>query len=389
MSANDSRSSALATLGWVIAAGALGALGAIWYLGKQKAPAPPPAAAVAPAPALAPAIAEGPSTPVEPATEQVVRQALPAVVTVVTDEGRGSAFFIAPDRLLTNAHVVGHAGWVKLEAQDGSEADASVEREDEDYDVAVLKVRQPKAGQAVLSLGSLDQTRTGEPVIAIGSPLGMLQNSVTQGILSGYRQIGQAVYLQTDAALNPGNSGGPLLDRRGVVVGINSAVTRGAQGLNFALVIDHAKALMDKGSAAMDHLPPGFTVQNMTPDGLPTQSDRDRDAGQRTYEARLAEASKYADSIDTAWSRLMSQGWNGRVEGAFDRGWYALYAPGSLQGAPIPGYEDSYNRILAAANLVKTRLGATEEDARKAGVFPGTRRDLRHKYRLDYPGWDR
>ena len=386
--------SSTAALGWVVAAGALGALGAGLYLGKQKTQVPPEPKAAAVAAPSAP-IPVPPPLPThadaDPSTEQIVQNALPAVVTVETDEGRGSAFFIAPDRLLTNAHVVGHHAGVRLKGEDGVETDATVERADADYDIAILVIRQPKADQAKLDLGSLDQTRTGEQVIAIGSPLGMLQNTVTKGILSGYREMGSTIYVQTDAALNPGNSGGPLLDSHGVVIGINSAIIRGAQGLNFAIAIDHAKALLEHGSAALAHLPAGFTagVQNLTPNGLPSESDQKREEGQKLYETRLAELSKYADSLDTAWARFMSEGWDGRVVGTFDRGWYSLFTLGALEGAPISGYDATFNRLLAAADQWKARLESTEEDARQAGVLPGVRRDLRRQSRTDYPGWDR
>ena len=374
----------------MVAAGALGALGAVWYLGRQKTQVQPVPQALAAVPALLPPPpASAPSPGLT--TEQIVRDALPAVVTVETDEGRGSAFFVAPDRLLTNAHVVGRNAWVRLKGQDGLDLDATVERTDTDYDVAVLKVRQPKAGQATLALGSLDQTRAGEQVIAIGSPLGLLQNTVTKGILSGYRQLGPTLLVQTDAALNPGNSGGPLLDGRGLVIGINSAVIRGAQGLNFAIAIDHGKALLDHGSAALAHLPVGFVgqVQNLTPNGLPTESDQQRDAGAKLYETRLAQLSRYADSLDAAWGRFMSVGWDGKVAGSFDRGFYALWTPGALQGAVASGYEQNFTSLRAAADQLKANLESMEEDARKAGVYPGVRRDLRRQYRLDYPGWDR
>lgn len=388
--------SVAATLGWVVAAAALGALGAVWYLGRQNAqpqmPAPAQAASAPSVPALAaPAAPAAPPPEAALSTEQIVQDALPAVVTVETDEGRGSAFFVGPDRLLTNAHVVGRNAWVRLKGQDGLLLDATVDRTDTDYDVAVLRIRQPKAGQATLALGSLDQTRAGEQVIAIGSPLGMLQNTVTKGILSGFRQMGPTLLVQTDAALNPGNSGGPLLDERGVVIGINSAIIRGTQGLNFAIAIDHAKALLEHGSAALAHLPAGFSgqVQNLTPNGLPTQSDQQREAGEKLYEARLAQLSRYADSLDAAWARFMAQGWDGRVSGSFDRGWYALWTPGALQGGVVSGYERTFASLRAAADEVKAKLQSTEEDARQAGVFPGIRRDLRRQYRLDYPGWDR
>ena len=384
-------SSAAATLGWVVAAAAVGALGAVWYLGKAQPPAPAgpkPAVALVATPAPQP-LAAHPDAGLT--TEQVVHNALPAVVTVETSEGRGSAFFVAPDRLLTNAHVVGREAGVRLKGPDGLDLDATVDRVDTDYDLAVLRIRQPKPGQATLTLGSLDQTRPGEQVIAIGSPLGMLQNTVTKGILSGYRQIGPTLYVQTDAALNPGNSGGPLLDGRGVVVGINSAVIRGAQGLNFAIAIDHARALLDSGSAALAHLPAGFTaaVQNLTPDGLSSQSDRDRAEGQKAYEARLAHVSGEADALDLDWEQFMAECWDGKQTGTFTHKWFALWTPGSLQGKVASGYEDLYQKFQDTAARIKKELQDAEEAAREAGVYPGLRRDLRQKYRLDDPVWDR
>lgn len=314
MAPQEPRSSSLspfAVLGWIFAAGALGALGAVWYLGRAKAAAPAPAATLpVPAP-VAPSAVAGPppAVPAELTPEQIVKQALPAVVTVETDEGRGSAFFVAPDRLVTNAHVVGRNAWVRLKGQGGLELDATVDRTDSDCDLAVLKLRAPRPGQAVLPLGSLAEARAGEPVIAIGSPLGLLQNSVTQGILSGFRKLGPAVLIQSDAALNPGNSGGPLLDRQGRVIGVNSAMIRGAQGLSFSIAIDHARALLDKGSAALAQLPAGFTgaIQNLTPDGVPTESDQQRASGVQLYETRLAALAKYADALDSACDQFFGK----------------------------------------------------------------------------------
>ena len=390
MSEQD-QSSSFALVGWVIAAAALGALGAVWYLGRQKSEVALPHMAAAAAPSSVAPPTPALSTTTALSTEEIVQKALPAVVTVETSEGRGSAFFVAPGRLLTNAHVVGSNAWVKLKGQDNLSLDATVERSDTDYDVAILAVRQPNPKQTFLTLGSMEQTRTGEQVIVIGSPLGLLQNSVTQGILSGYRQMGPMLLLQTDAALNPGNSGGPLLDHQGRVIGINSAMIRGAQGLSFAIAIDHGKALLDKGSAVLAHMPMGFTgsMQNLTPGGLPTESDKERDGGAQLYEARLAQLSRYADSLDAAWTRFVAYDWDGKVVGSFDRGFYALWTPGALQGSVLQGYEQNFATLRATADELKGKLESAEEDARKAGVYPGVRRDLRHQYRLDYPGWDR
>src|SRR5207237_3250742 len=87
--------------------------------------------------------------------------------------------------------------------------------------------------------------RVGQEVIAIGSPLGTLQNTVTRGIVSAIRETGNATLVQTDAAINPGNSGGPLIDRNGAAIGITTMGYMQRQGLNFAVAIDHARALLE------------------------------------------------------------------------------------------------------------------------------------------------
>lgn len=377
-------------LGWVVAAGAAGALVAVYLLGRGKA-APPPAPA-APAISAAPVVSAAPvpvSSPTEISTEAIVKQALPAVVTVETSEGSGSAFFVAPDRLITNAHVVGRNAWARIKGPNSLELDATVDRVDADYDLAVLKLSRPVQGQVTLPFGSITQAHPGDAVIAIGSPLGVLQGTVTKGILSGFRQIGPSLMIQTDAALNPGNSGGPLLDRNGAVIGVNSAGIKGAQGLNFAIAIDHVRALLDHGSAVLSSLPMGVQVQNLTPDGPVAESERERDAGQKTYESQLARISRYADGLDIDWERFMAEYWEGEQTRSFSHKWFALWTPGSLQGKVRHGYEDLYQKFQDTAAQLRKQLQDAEEAARKAGVFPGTRRDLRQKYHLDDPIWDR
>ena len=95
------------------------------------------------------------------------------------------------------------------------------------------------------------QARVGQEVIAIGSALGVLSNTVTRGIVSAVRQVGAVTLVQTDAAINPGNSGGPLLDRQGMVIGVNSMTVgqAGGEGVAFAVAIDHVTQLLDSGRA--------------------------------------------------------------------------------------------------------------------------------------------
>ena len=113
-----------------------------------------------------------------------------------------------------------------------------------DLDLALLKLSTPPADQPIASLGSAAGVRSGQEVVAIGSALGVLQNTVTRGIVSGVRQAGSVTLIQTDAAINPGNSGGPLVDRAGNVIGINTMGVAEAQGISFAVSVDHVRELL-------------------------------------------------------------------------------------------------------------------------------------------------
>ena len=194
---------------------------------KPARPAPEPSAASSPSTPIALSIPAPPpeaavaSAAVIPASlEEVVSQAMAAVVLIETPSARGSGFFVTSDTVVTNAHVVEANGSVTLRMQDGSSQEARVLRAEPSIDLALVRVNSPRAAQAALPLGSIAGTRPGQEVIAIGSPLGMLQNTVTRGIVSGLRNAGGVMLIQTDAAINRGNSGGPLLDRSGRVIGI-------------------------------------------------------------------------------------------------------------------------------------------------------------------------
>jgi S1-C subfamily serine protease len=159
--------------------------------------------------------------------------------------GAGSGFIFSEEGLvLTNAHVVGGGGAISVVLPDGRVRDGSVIGHDDDTDLAVVKI---SAGElAWLRLGSARDLRQGQLVVAIGNPFGF-QHTVTAGVVSATGRSLRAMtgrlmtgLIQTDAALNPGNSGGPLVNTQGEVVGINTAVILPAQGISFAVSADTA-----------------------------------------------------------------------------------------------------------------------------------------------------
>jgi serine protease Do len=234
----------------------------------------------------------------------IAKKVGPAVVAVTTtaqvvqdffgnqgaQQGVGTGMIINQDGyILTNYHVVQGAQQVKVVLSNGKQANAKVINYDANYDVAVIKITDKVEIPAVVELGDSDNIQVGESVVAIGNPLGTdFFGSVTSGIVSALNRkidgdTNKASYIQTDAAINSGNSGGPLINSSGQVIGINTAKIKqsGVEGLGFSIPINAVKnkipdlskpVLMigiqgreiDKTLSSQYDLPIGLYIQEVT-----------------------------------------------------------------------------------------------------------------------------
>ena len=185
----------------------------------------------------------------------IYAQASPAVVQIGAGLSTGSGFLIDDaGHILTNSHVVQGASSVTVTLSDGTDLSGSVLGMDAADDIALVKVDASDVAQITpLTLGDSDEVHPGQMAIALGSPYG-LEGTITVGVVSGLDRSltgddGRPItdVIQTDAALNPGNSGGPLLDLKGEVIGINTAVeSQSANGVGFAVPINTAKNVLSR-----------------------------------------------------------------------------------------------------------------------------------------------
>ncbi len=236
-------------------------------LGGAPLVAVTPASASPDANQIAPAV----STDGQPDITDVVAGARESVVTIIAEgfadddvspfsipsSGVGSGVVVSEDGLiLTNNHVVADARTLTVTTADGQELEAVLVESEPERDMAVIRATGGDLTPAVL--GDSSAIEVGQSALAIGSPLGEFTETVTRGIVSALdrditvgdesgRGTARLVGLiQTDAAINPGNSGGALIDETGAVIGINTAVSRSAEGIGFAIPINDAKPLIDR-----------------------------------------------------------------------------------------------------------------------------------------------
>jgi S1-C subfamily serine protease len=229
----------------------------------------------------------------------VAEQASPSVVAIQTSTGKksggsGSGFALTPDGLiLTNSHVIHGAKRIRVETTQGASDIAEVVGEDPHTDTAVIRAR---VDVPPLELGSSRSLRVGQLAIAIGNPFGF-ECSVTAGVVSALGRslrssTGRLIdnVIQTDTALNPGNSGGPLCDSAGRAIGMNTAIIASAQGICFAIAIDTvrwvAMELLRHGRVRRSHL--GIVAQTVT---VPQRLRRHVDLAERTA-VRIVNVSK-------------------------------------------------------------------------------------------------
>lgn len=176
--------------------------------------------------------------------EQAIQQVRDAIVTVETPDGTGAGFVVNSDGyVLTNQHVVGKATDISVKLRSGEKLKATVARTGEDTDLCLLKVERKHL--PAVQFAPSAQLKQGADVAAVGAPLG-LENTLTKGVLSSTaREVDGKRYIQIDAALNPGNSGGPVINADGCVVGVATSVAKEAQGIGLAIPSDDVTAFLD------------------------------------------------------------------------------------------------------------------------------------------------
>jgi hypothetical protein len=301
---------------------------------------------------------------------------------------------VAPDVVLTNKHVIDGSSSVQVRFFDGSTSSAYVSATAFDADLALVHVNQVPPSQPILTFTRARDVQVGEEVLAIGSPLGVLQGTVTRGIVSAVRTIGGLIFVQTDAAINPGNSGGPLVDGAGRVIGITTEKITAGESLGFAIAIDHAITLLQGRNTVALHNTDG-TLSGDTRlsaafnPAVKSETDLRRERGGAQFEHDVQGYARLADSVDARWRQYQTLCAVTTAREVPDgRAWFGAWdAPASKESSPACGAARA--ALLDATVPIRTGMKQAEENARRADLAPGVIRDIRRKYAMDWTDWDR
>jgi S1-C subfamily serine protease len=316
--------------------------------------------------------------------EEIVERAMPGVVMVQTEKTRGSGFFIRPDLVVTNAHVTAGYLLVTVTSQTGVKMQGRVAQLSDTYDIALIQVSRTGPTDSHLSLGTSSTLKLGQGIVALGWAQSLEQRTVTRGVITGIRALGERNVVQMDAMPNPGDSGGPVLDRNGQVVGITTfRIETGSAGL--AVPIDDVKPFIERVYGSVLTLP-----RSNSPVLVPRAPDSEvqRTTGLDRYTANVAAIASRASVLDGAWERYRVLCKVTSVPSQ-SREWFGLYDPASpLLKAP-DNCVAPLNDLRRQAGAIRTEMIAAGELARHADVYPGSRREIRRRFRLDSPEWDR
>ena len=353
-------------------------------LSREIPPGPVPAEVAAAEPMSRTDLPEASAPPLE----DMIERAMPAVVMIQTPKSRGSGFFVKPDLVVTNAHVVSGFLSAAITTRDGSRLTGKVGQLSDQYDIALIQVPRLGPTDALLPLGDSSGLRLGQGIVALGWAQSLTQSTVTRGIVTGLRRDGDRNLLQTDAVPNPGDSGGPLLDRRGDVVGITTA--RGESGTSgYAVPIDDVKPFVAKMNQNITTVPLDPRVTAAVPTPRESEADTRRMVGLQRYTDALTALERSAGDLDSMWSRYKAACRITTVPPGHSHEWFGLYDSGSPLHQTPPWCADTLAEIERRAGEINTTMASAAESARQADVYPGPLRALRATHRLDYSGWDR
>jgi hypothetical protein len=316
--------------------------------------------------------------------ESVLGTVLPAVVTVEGTDHFGSGFFVRPGLVVTNYHVVNGQYNISVKQRNGSSVRARLLDSSESHDLAILEIMDDEEAGEVIPLGTVNDLHPAREVVAIGSALG-LTNTVTRGIVSSVRTVEGITFIQTDAALNPGNSGGPLVDIDGRVIGVNTIKLYWGESIAMAVAIDHVIDLIE-GDEPLPPLPIAAVTE---------EKDRSRmsivELAHADFNAKVERLAKRASHVDSLWDRYQSR--CGRCPSAQEergREWFVIWERwGGIPDADSVECRDLMSEIGDSTKRIGEEMWSAEQQARREDVDEEVRRFVRRYYKMEWKGWER